>query len=305
MLSWFFAFLQLQVSLGSDLAGLGQSFQQACLLQKSSFDARALRKDGSEFSNARRWYSPTNTSVSAEEVERCAHALQEPTTEQFLHSGGAVINRSFSDIVDFIYVICVDCTGTLPSSWQGRVQLVNGKALDECLEERIKTCINEFEEIGASVQPEHHCPISFSHKFALMHAAVHGMQQIAVLEEDVGFSKSAEVLFDAELYGFIIHGTWQILRLSSFLNPFVLESQTCPCPCRRHDGAPASICTVAASVGCSAIHGAAAYLVRAPAMRALNAANGSIDISTMGSLNFTLVVPSPLHDNAIDRQSLN
>merc|ERR1711879_250744 len=100
------------------------------------------------------------------------------------------------------------------------------------------------------------------------------MNQIAVFEEDVGFSNSAEVIFDEALSGFIINGTWQILRLSSYVSQSASSSETCTCPCRRHDGTPASTCTV--SAGCLRIHSAAAYLVRAPAMRALNAASGSI-----------------------------
>ena len=74
---------------------------------------------------------------------------------------------SFADVV---YLLCVECDGVVaPPAWRGKVLLVNGKIIDECVKDG---------------DLDHWHRASFSHAVAVAHAALHGHNVAAVVEDD-------------------------------------------------------------------------------------------------------------------------
>ena len=74
---------------------------------------------------------------------------------------------SFADVV---YLLCVECDGVVaPPAWRGKVLLVNGKIIDECVKDG---------------DLDHWHRASFSHAVAVAHAALRGHDVVAVVEDD-------------------------------------------------------------------------------------------------------------------------
>ena len=67
-------------------------------------------------------------------------------------------------------MLCMECDGIVaPSAWRGKVLLVNGKIIDECVKDG---------------DLDHWHRASFSHAVAVAHAALRGRDVVAVIEDD-------------------------------------------------------------------------------------------------------------------------
>ena len=77
---------------------------------------------------------------------------------------------TLASFADAVYMLCMECDGIVaPSAWRGKVLLVNGKIIDECVKDG---------------DLDHWHRASFSHAVAVAHAALRGRNVVAVVEDD-------------------------------------------------------------------------------------------------------------------------
>jgi hypothetical protein len=77
---------------------------------------------------------------------------------------------SLANFADQIYLLCVECENVVaPEAWRGKVLLVNGRVIDECVKD---------------TDLDHWHRASFSHAVAVTHANEHGHDVVAVIEDD-------------------------------------------------------------------------------------------------------------------------
>jgi len=124
---------------------------------------------------------------------------------------------------DFVYLLCVDCGRiAVPSAWRGKVLLVDGLKIDECVQD---------------FNVDHWHRASFSHAVAVAHARGRGYGNVAIVEDDsrsdftVVFSDS-----DYEQFNKLLRspGEWNFIRLG--WRPYRLEEhpedEACPAECK-------------------------------------------------------------------------
>lgn len=131
---------------------------------------------------------------------------------------------------DFVYLLCVDCERiTAPAAWRGKVRLVDGRAIDDCM---------------ADHDLDHWHRATFSHAVAVADARQRGFAKVAVIEDD-SRSDFTVVYGDAEYAAFsaLVNDPdeWNFVRLG--WRPFAVEgaaaadpnAAACPekCGCDR------------------------------------------------------------------------
>ena len=73
-------------------------------------------------------------------------------------------------MAEFVYVLCVDCDKiAVPSPWRDKVRLVNGRIIDECVQD---------------FNVDHWHRATFSHAVAVADARTKGYNNVAIVEED-------------------------------------------------------------------------------------------------------------------------
>jgi hypothetical protein len=73
-------------------------------------------------------------------------------------------------MADQVYVLCVDCAEvSVPSAWRDKVLLVDGKRIDDCVEDH---------------HMDHWHRATFSHAIAVSHARARGFGNVAIVEDD-------------------------------------------------------------------------------------------------------------------------
>jgi hypothetical protein len=155
-----------------------------------------------------------------------------PPPAQFDHTLDDEIVYKMIAQADHIYILCIECTRELPNSWQGKVSLVNGHKVDECMHVESFESSNTAKSTGATI----------SHKLIVWGAKLQGHRKIAVLEEDFQLTQSGARTFEenedekSALTDFAKNGIWSVLRLEYF--PFALYPDLVQCPtsclCKKH-----------------------------------------------------------------------
>lgn len=75
-----------------------------------------------------------------------------------------------ASLADQVYLLCVDCDNVVaPAAWRGKVRLVNGRVIDECVKDG---------------DLDHWHRASFSHAVAVAHASANGHDVVAIVEDD-------------------------------------------------------------------------------------------------------------------------
>lgn len=165
---------------------------------------------------------------------------------------------TLASFADAVYLLCVECDGVVaPPAWRGKVLLVNGKIIDECVKDS---------------DLDHWHRASFSHAVAVAHAAIRGKDVVAVVEDDA--RSDFTVQFDDAEFARLRHivrphdkqWTWNFLRFG--YRPYQMEEaaaaagaayqEACPeqCACERTS---ARSCLISQS-GCD-LRSSEAYLI--------------------------------------------
>jgi len=152
-------------------------------------------------------------------------------------------------MADQVYVLCVDCAEvSVPSAWRDKVLLVDGKRIDDCVEDH---------------HMDHWHRATFSHAIAVSHARARGFGNVAIVEDDAR-SDFTVVFSDADYEDFATllkqPGSWNFIRLG--WRPYALETSIgdgCPRQCRCTEVVGARTCAVESS-GCD-LRSSDAYLV--------------------------------------------
>ena len=165
---------------------------------------------------------------------------------------------TLASFADAVYLLCVECDGVVaPPAWRGKVLLVNGKIIDECVKDS---------------DLDHWHRASFSHAVAVAHASIRGKDVVAVVEDDA--RSDFTVQFDDAEFARLRHivrphdkqWTWNFLRFG--YRPYQMEeaaaaggaahAEACPerCACERTS---AHSCLISQS-GCD-LRSSEAYLI--------------------------------------------
>ena len=165
---------------------------------------------------------------------------------------------TLASFADAVYLLCVECDGVVaPPAWRGKVLLVNGKIIDECVKD---------------ADLDHWHRASFSHAVAVAHAAIRGRDVVAVIEDDA--RSDFTVQFDDAEFARLRHlvrptdkqWSWNFLRFG--YRPYQMEEaaaaagaayvEACPerCACERTS---ARSCLISQS-GCD-LRSSEAYLI--------------------------------------------
>ena len=99
----------------------------------------------------------------------CDSAFTVPSSERGVDRHSYTFTKLVS-MADFIYILCVGCESIrVPSAWRGKVLLVDGKVIDECMQDYAL---------------DHWHRATFSHAIAVAHARSKGYEVAAVVEDD-------------------------------------------------------------------------------------------------------------------------
>ena len=156
----------------------------------------------------------------------CDSAFTVPSSERGVDRHSYTFTKLVS-MADFIYILCVGCESIrVPSAWRGKVLLVDGKVIDECMQDYAL---------------DHWHRATFSHAIAVAHARSKGYEVAAVVEDDarsdftLQFTDQDYDSFNATLQ---TRDLWTFIRLG--YRPYELEqngNQECSdrCQCEKVD----------------------------------------------------------------------
>ena len=156
----------------------------------------------------------------------CDSAFTVPSSERGVDRHSYTFTKLVS-MADFIYILCVGCESIrVPSAWRGKVLLVDGKVIDECMQDYAL---------------DHWHRATFSHAIAVAHARSKGYEVAAVVEDDarsdftLQFTDQDYDSFNATLQ---TRELWTFIRLG--YRPCELEqngNQECSdrCQCEKVD----------------------------------------------------------------------